>query len=182
MRPHLPPASRPRPHIRALSIAARSTADARVAAATAYYERAWSAPDYSLMATLLSSAHIQRDAVWQAGVETVGADAMVRGARHMRRVYPGGTTFAVQRAAPCPDGAVLVHWTFEGRRKGGAVDEGAGCSVFEFEEEDSDAPTPRIAATTVFRTALRAEVDLAVKTAAGEVPQGALLRGGGDSG
>ena len=113
---------------------------------------------------------------------TVGADVMVRGARHMRRVYPGGTTFAVQRAAPCPDGAVLVHWTFEGRRKGGAVDEGAGCSVFEFEEEDSDAPTPRIAATTVFRTALRAEVDLAAKTAAGEVPQGALLRGGGDSG
>lgn len=174
------PAFRPRLTRPARRVAARASPRdaARVAAATAYYERAWSAPDFDLMAALLAPGHVQRDAVWQS-VQTVGSDAMVNGAKHMRRIYPGGVAFSVLRAAPAPDGAVLVHWSFSGGRKGGAVDEGAGCTVFEFAEDDGDGRSaPRIASSTVFRTALRAEVELAAKTT-GEVPQGALLRGAG---
>ena len=177
MRPALAPARhaavRPPPRLAGARAAAAAPSD-RVATAVRFYEEAWSRPDgASLLPDLVAEQHVQRDAVWQEGRESVGRDRLAKGMRHMRRaVYPD-ISFVVKHAAES-DERVMVEWrmagTFEGR-----ADTGAGVTVFEFDGAG------RIAASTVYRTALPAEVDLARRTAAGEVKQGVLL-GRGEAG
>lgn len=176
MRPAAPtsrPCGRaPRPLIHAtVPSRAVAVASARTDAAAAFYEGAWSRPDGgALLAALVADDHVQTDAVWQAGVQTVGRDRLNKGMRHMRRIYPD-LAFTVNRVAEADDGAVFCEWsfsgTFEGRR-----DAGRGVTVFQFDDQD------RIAASTVFRTALPAEVDLAERSArgGGAVRQGVLLQ------
>lgn len=146
-------------------------ASVRTDVATRFYEAAWSRPDgASLLPDLVAVDHIQRDTVWQAGVDSVGRDRLAKGMRHMRRVYPD-LAFTVDRAAESDDGSVFVQWTFTGTFEGRA-DTGTGVTVFTFDGE-------RIAKSTVYRTALPAEVDLAERSArsGGPVRQGVLLQG-----
>lgn len=173
------PLARPAPVVPCCRPTKRSTHTLTVASArprrtdvaTRFYEAAWSRPDgATLLTDLVAVDHVQRDAVWQAGVESVGRDRLAKGMRHMRRVYPD-LAFTVDRVAESDDGSVFVQWTFTGTFEGRA-DTGSGVTVFTFDGE-------RIAKSTVYRTALPAEVDLAERSArsGGPVRQGVLLQG-----
>ena len=164
----------PRHTARRRPTAARASPSDRVATAVRFYTDAWSRADgAALLPDLVAADHVQRDAVWQEGRATVGRDRLAKGMRHMRRaVYPD-ITFAVTRAAAADDG-VFVEWTMTGTFEGRA-DCGAGVTVFTFDDGG------RIASSTVYRTALPAEVDLARRTRGGEVAQGVLLGGTGET-
>ena len=104
-----------------------------------------------------------------------------------RAVYPD-LSFSVERAAvvvvaaaaaAAGEGdlnkdAVFVEWTFRGTFEGRA-DVASGVTVFDF-----DPSSLKILRSSVYRQALPAEVDLARRTAKGEVAEGVLLDQGGE--